>query len=435
MPNPPLTQVGVVDINGQWRGKASPKFAEEKIQDGMRLPLSVIFVDMWGEDIENLPLVFATGDADGRLRPTGRGPVSLPWRKTPAVLYPMDMYLEDETPFRADPRHALAGILQRYASRGWQVKAATELEFYLLHPDISEIRPAINPKTNLPIDRADVNSLTLLDAFEEFFADLFDGAKEMGIDAEAGMSEAGLGQFEVNLVHTDAMKMADDTLLFKRLVHGTARKHGMAASFMAKPFKDDAGNGLHMHFSVLDENGRNIFDDGTEKGTDLLQNAVAGCLNFLADSTLFFAPHASSYDRFVPGAHAPVGISWAYENRTTAVRIPGGSTKARRIEHRVAGGDINPYLLMTAVLGAAICGIEDCATPPAALVGNAYEQDLPEVHRNWNDAINAVEESVLLPRIMPQDLLDYLVLAKRQEQTKYAELHDVEKVGLYVERV
>ena len=249
------------------------------------------------------------------------------------------------------------------------------------------------------------------------------------------MSEAGLGQFEVNLVHTDAMKMADDTLLFKRLVHGTARKHGMAASFMAKPFKDDAGNGLHMHFSVLDENGRNIFDDGTEKGTDLLQNAVAGCLNFLADSTLFFAPHASSYDRFVPGAHAPVGISWAYENRTAAVRIPGGSTKARRIEHRVAGGDINPYLLMTAVLGAAICGIKDCATPPAALVGNAYEQDLPKVHRNWNDAINAVEESVLLPRIMPQDLLDYLVLAKRQEQTKYAELHDVEKVGLYVERV
>ncbi|MDP4990506.1 MAG: glutamine synthetase, partial [Marivita lacus] len=130
-------------------------------------------------------------------------------------------------------------------------------------------------------------------------------------------------------------------------------RHGFAASFMAKPYPDYSGSGMHTHFSVLDEQGNNVFDDGGPRGTDMLHHAIAGCLNGMYDSTLLFAPHWNSFDRLVPGAHAPTGIAWAYENRTAAIRVPSGSASARRIEHRVAGGDVNPYLTLAAILGAA----------------------------------------------------------------------------------
>ena len=122
---------------------------------------------------------------------------------------------------------------------------------------------------------------------------------------------------------------------------------------MAKPYDMWSGNGMHTHFSILDADGKNIFNDGSDKGSDKLRSAVAGCLAALPGSTLIFAPHENSYDRLVPNAHAPTGIGWAYENRTAALRIPASGPAARRIEHRVAGGDVNPYLMIAAILGAA----------------------------------------------------------------------------------
>ena len=185
-------------------------------------------------------------------------------------------------------------------------------------------------------------------------------ARRWDIPADTAISETGLGQFEINLMHSDdALRAADDTWLFKMMVKGLARRHGFAASFMAKPYPEYSGNGLHTHFSLLDRDGNNVFDNGGPEGTTMLHNAVAGCLAAMHDCTLIFAPHANSYDRLVPGMHAPTGIAWAYENRTAAVRIPSGSSAARRIEHRVAGGDVNPYLMLAAILGAALIGIED----------------------------------------------------------------------------
>ena len=161
------------------------------------------------------------------------------------------------------------------------------------------------------------------------------------------------------------------------LVKGMARKHGMTATFLSKPDTEDAFNWMHVHCSMMQADGRNLFDDGTEAGSDALRHAVAGCLAGLAESTLIFAPHAGSYDRFVPGAHAPTGISWGYDNRTTALRIPLSPPAARRIEHRVAGADSNPYLLFAALLGAKLYGIEGQMEAPAPLTGNAYTQNCP----------------------------------------------------------
>lgn len=219
------------------------------------------------------------------------------------------------------------------------------------------------------------------------------------------------------------------------MVKGLARKHGFAASFMAKPYDEYAGNGMHTHFSMLDAEGDNIFDDGTEKGTDMMRHAIAGCLAAIKDSTLLFAPHGNSFDRLVPGAHAPTRICWGYDNRTAAVRVPGGSHKARRIEHRVSGGDVNPYLMIAAILGAALIGMEDKLEAPPAMTGNAYAQAFPEMPGDWGTALQRFETSTLMRRIFPDELVRNYTLTKRQELRDWTELTPEEQVELYLDTV
>lgn len=402
----------------------------------MRFPLSVLNLDIWGEDVEDSPLVFEVGDPDGVLRPTERGYVPMPWLATPSALLPMWMYTEDGTPFDGDPRHALARVVDRFKARGWTPVVAFEMEFYLVDDSGKEIQQPKSPRSGKRRPGAEILSLRALDAFDNFFNDLYDACEAMDIETEAATSEVGLGQFEMNLVHVeDALKAADDAYLFKMLVRGLARKHDMAASFMAKPYEDYAGNGLHVHFSVLDENGKNIFADGSFEGTEELRQAIAGCLRGIPDLALCFAPHDNSYERLVPESHAPTGICWAYENRTASIRVPGGSLAARRIEHRVAGGDVNPYLFLAAVLGSALTGIEDQMTPPPPISGNAYEQEMAQIPDTWELAIDRFEHSFLAERIFPRLLIDNLVMTKRQELLYLDELSDEEKLELYLDTV
>lgn len=430
-------RVAASDLNGQMRGKRVPASYAAKLHEGaVRMPLSALNVDLWGADIEGSPLVFESGDADGVLMPTERGPVPVPWLKTPTALVPMTMYRDNGAPFLGDPRHALKAVLERYAAHGWRVVAATEMEFTLVNPEGDSPRPPRNPLTGRRLDGESILSVAEMDAFDDFFTDLYEGCAAMDIPAETAISEAGIGQFEINLNHGDALRAADDAWLFKALVRGEARRHGFAATFMAKPYPDDSGNGMHVHFSVLDEDGNNIFDDGGPKGTDTLRAAVAGCLAAMPASTLIFAPHGNSYDRLVPGAHAPTNAAWAYENRTAAIRIPGGPSKARRIEHRTAGGDINPYLMLATVLGAALVGIEDEMVPPAPITGNAYEtRGLPHLCDSWQEAVDVFEADPLIARILPGILIRNLVMTKRQEIRRFAERDPDTHWRVYLEAV
>lgn len=429
-------RTATADLNGIARGKRLPgQMGDKLIADGARFPLSVLNLDIWGEDIENSPLVFDSGDPDGVARPTERGPLPMPWLDTPSALIPMWMYHEDGRVFEGDPRQALAHLLVRFTERGLFPLVGTELEFHLVDDSAEDIAPAASPRSGKRRTGGDILSLRQLDAFDAFFTDLYDGAEAMGIPAETAISESGLGQFEINLGHREALTAADDAWLFKMLVHGMARKHGFAASFMAKPWPDQAGNGMHVHVSVLNDEGRNAFDDGTEKGSDMLRHAIGGCLAAMPASTLIFAPHGPSYDRFVPGAHAPTGVGWAYENRTAALRVPGGAPAARRLEHRVAGGDANPYLMIAAVLGGIINGISDRIAPPAALTGNAYEMDLPQIPQDWHTAIDLFETSPEMARIFPAGLIANLTATKRQEARKLAELDATARRDLYLDIV
>ncbi len=430
-------RMAAADLNGQARGKRLPaRFADKAVKSGTRFPYSVLNLDIWGEDIEDSPLVFESGDADGILHPTERGFLPMPWLEAPTALLPIWMFHDDGRPFDGDPRHALARVLERYKARGLTPVVATELEFYLIDDSDRELRVPPSPRSGKRRPGADTLALRALDAFDRFFTDLYDGCEAMDIPADTSISEAGLGQFEINLLHTDdALKAADDAWLFKMLVKGLARRHGFAASFMAKPYPDQPGNGMHMHFSVLDHAGRNIFDNGGPEGTEALHQAIAGCMAAMPASMLLFAPHANSYARLVPGAHAPTGIAWGHDNRTSALRVPSGPPVARRIEHRVAGGDINPYLLVAAVLGAALVGMEDGLAPPPPITGNAYAQDLPQLPTTWADAIAAFSGSDLMPRILPDELIRNYLMTKRQELHYMAELSPEEVVELYLDTV
>lgn len=431
-------RVAAADLNGQARGKRVPsRFADKALKDGIRFPFSALNLDIWGEDIDDSPLVFEQGDADGVLKPTDRGFMPMPWLEAPTALLPIWMFRENGQPYDGDPRQALAAVVARYKARGLTPVCAMELEFFLIDDSGKKMQVPASPRSGKRRKAAETLSIRALDAFDTFFTDLYDACEAMDIPADTSTSETGLGQFEVNLMHCDdALRAADDAWLFKMLVKGLARRHGFAASFMAKPYPEYSGSGLHTHFSVLDEKGDNIFDSGGPKGTAALRYAVAGCLDAMKDSTLLFAPHGNSYERLVPDAHAPTVVCWGYENRTAALRIPAGSASARRIEHRVAGGDVNPYLMLAVILGAALNGIEDEIDPPAPVSGNAYAQeDLDQIPTEWGAAIEAFEKSDIMPRIFSRDLIRNYALTKRQEMLYLAELSPEEQLELYLDTV
>lgn len=430
-------RVAAADLNGVARGKRIPaRYAGKLLEEGTKFPYSVLNLDIWGEDVEDSPLVFESGDPDGLLLPTERGFLPMPWLDAPTALLPLWMFHPDGRPYEGDPRQALARVAGRYKAAGLTPVVATELEFFLIDDSGRTLRVPPSPRSGKRRTGGEVLSLRALDAFDQFFTTLYEACEGMDIPADTAISEAGPGQFEINLMHqADPLKAADDTWLFKMLVKGIARSYGFAASFMAKPYEAFSGNGMHMHFSILTADGRNIFDDGGELGTPALRHAVAGCLRAMPGSTLLFAPHENSYDRLVPNAHAPTGIGWAYENRTAAIRIPSGPPRSRRIEHRVAGGDVNPYLTIAAILGAALDGIQDGLEPPPAFKGNAYDQNLAQLPGDWGAAIEAFDACPEIRRIFPEHLVDNYLMTKRQELHYMAELSDEETVELYLDTV
>ncbi|MFT4012911.1 MAG: glutamine synthetase family protein [Paracoccus sp. (in: a-proteobacteria)] len=430
-------RVAAADLNGQPRGKRIPaRFADKLMTEGTKFPFSVLNMDIWGEDVDDSPLVFQSGDPDGLLLPTERGFMPMPWLEAPTGLLPLWMFHSDGRPYDGDPRQALARVVERYKAAGLIPVVATELEFFLIDDSGGQLRVPPSPRSGKRRTGAETLSLRALDAFDRFFTSLYDACEAMDIPADTAISEAAPGQFEINLMHqADPLKAADDSWLFKLLVKGLARQYGFAGSFMAKPYELWNGSGMHMHFSILDLHGNNIFDNGGEEGSERLRHAVAGCLAAMPGSTLLFAPHENSYDRLVPNAHAPTGIGWAYENRTSAIRIPSSGPKARRIEHRVAGGDVNPYLTVAAILGAALNGLEDRLEPPPPIQGNAYEQGLEQLPGSWGAAIDAFESCPQIRRILPAHLIENLVMTKRQELHYMAELSDDETIELYLDTV
>ena len=424
-------RIAAVDLGGQLRGK---RVAADQIGKAVAMPLSALNVDIFGTDIDGSPLIFETGDQDGQLVPTGRAPLPMPWLEREAKLDLRMMETADGAPFFGDPRQALIAALAPFEARGETVIAAAELEFYLIDPASRDAapQPAKNPMTGSTKDGDAILSIRTLDAFEAFFNAIDDGAVAMGLPGFVVTSEAAPGQFEITLNHGPALGMADDIMLMKELIKGTARAQGMVATFLPKPFASESGTGTHVHCSVLSADGANVFDNGEPEGSARLLQSVAGLLTHLPASTAILAPTPMSFARFVENAHAPTSATWGYENRTVAIRIPGGAPKARRIEHRVAGGDVNPYLLLAVMLRAMEDGTSRGMTPAAPITGNAYDSDAPQLAGDTGTALKLLQG---LEPLLGADLIDAYTRKTTQDAARLEALSHEEALWAALEVV
>ena len=413
----------IVDLNGNLRGKRLPGDALKKVFDeGVKMPRSAVGFDFWGGDVPENGLVFETGDNDGVCKPIGTEPVAVPWASTPRQQMHAMMWEADGTAFTADPRQVLKQVVDRCHERGWYPVMATELEFYLMDGEAETLQkpmpPVLKDGHGRRLGTPDGYSIDELDGLEDFWADVRATCEQQGVLADTIISELGPGQFEINLKHVkDPLAAADQAIWFKRLVKGLARKHGYSATFMAKPYADESGNGFHVHYSMLDEQGNNLFSDGGDQGSDMLRQAVAGLLKLMPECMLMFAPHLNSYRRFQDGSHAPVFACWGYENRTTAIRIPESDPVARRLEHRVSGADANPYLVLAAVLTGALYGIDNQLEAPEAMEGDAYSSsdDSTRLPKRWDDAVTALENSEAVATYLSEEFVRVFTAVKRRE--------------------
>ena len=391
----------IVDPNGVMRGKWAPADALKKaFQEGVNFPMSLHGLDVWGREVTETGLHIETGDQDGYCRAT-RGTLAIvPWakRKTAQVL--LQTFTPEGEPFMADPRQVLKKKIAEVNDKGFFPVVAFELEFYLLDPetDWDDGMPAPVGAMAGP-DRLRMYGLDDLAEHAELFDMIRDAAAAQSLPIDTIIKEAAPGQFEVNLKHrADPLKAADDVILLRRIVMGCARAHGLTATFMAKPFLEYAGNGMHVHASVLGPDGRNIFA-GSE-GRPRLESAVAGLLKTMPESLLLFINTWNGFRRITPGSYAPTGAVWAENNRSVALRIPVSNEENRRVEHRIAGADANPYLVMAAVIQGMVEGIEARAVPPPPVQGNAYEDEGLFLPDDMDDALQLMAKGRFVERAL-----------------------------------
>ena len=399
--NPELEKIEFiyVDFNGIPRGKnASPKTLIKASEGGLKMPISSYVLDVWGDNPKGTGLVMS-GDGDAICRIVESSLAITPWSSRNTAQCIVSMEDGNGDAIYADPRNVLNSILSRFKNLGLRPVIAPEMEFYLIdkqlqkngHPQMPLI-----PGTNRRYEEVQLLNLSEMDDFEEFFELVEKSAISLGIPAETAIKECAPGQFEINLLHhDDALLMADQAFLMKRLIKNCARKFNLNATFMAKPFSEEAGNGMHAHLSIIDKDGKNIFKVNKNKQPEgVFASAIAGLLKNAPDFLSFYAPHSNSYRRLVHNAdHAPTTLSWGNENRTALVRLPEASNNATRLEFRLPSADSNPYLVFASILASVLNGIENEFNLEKETIGNAHAQHEPELGITWREAVHKTSVS------------------------------------------
>lgn len=406
-------RVVFTDVHGVLRGKiVSADAYLGVLAEGLRFSETIFSRDIRGRRVDATHLTLDHGGRDYFAKPDPSTYAVLPWRPGLAQVI-ADLTDSEGTPLPYAPRSVLRRVLARVDAIGIVPRVASELEFYVLRP---RSRSPVG-KSARPYDVHDL--LTPGSFLEEVLITL----RSLRLAVETVVAEAGPGQFEVTLHHAPALRMADETVLFKTTVKELASKHGLLATFMAKPFGDCPGSGFHLHQSLWDPSGvANLFASERRPAlSPLLLQFVAGQLSHLRGATPFFAPTINAYRRLGPGTFTPSNCTWGLDNRTVALRVPETRGSGARVELRVPGADANPYLVIGAALATGIIGIQDALVPPPPVVGNAYEaHEAQTIPASLLDALVALEEDHRLREVLGEDAVAIMSAVKRAEADHYS---------------
>lgn len=413
-----------IDLCGMVRGKRYPRSDFEKLfQAGLQIPYTVYWLDVTGTNSDPCGRGFSDGDPDGIAVPIPGSLVPVPWSDTPSGQVLMNMRNGDGTPCMVDPRNVAAAVVARFKELDLQPVTAFELEFFLVdaqRDSEGRLQPPISPLTHRRQNSTQVYGIDELDSFSGFFREVDQASRMQRIPASVATAEFAPGQYEINLRHVpDPLLAADHCALKRQVVKRVAQRQGMEATFMSKPFPNETGNGMHLHLSLMDANGKNIFDDGSDIGSPVLRHAIGGMQALMAESMAIFAPNLNAYRRFGPNQYVPVNGSWALNNRSAAFRIPAGDSSNRRIEHRVAGADANPYLVLACVLAAVHYGITNELDPGSPAQGNAGTQVSPDLPLSLPAALDRLRAAPSLKAYVDGEYLEIYCATKQKELEKF----------------
>ena len=396
---------------GIARGKMQP--VAELTSKDIKLPIA-IFTQTINSDFhmpkENIE------DRDMNLRPDVETLRLVPWATEPTASAIMDCYDINGQSVEASPRAVLKRVVEKFSGRGWTPIVAPEVEFYLtkaptIATDGAEPGDAVEAQLNSLSDPYGIEGIYDLG---DFFEQLSELCRTQDIGLGAVSQELGPAQFEVNFQHGPAVKLADDVFHFKRTIKRVAIANGMRVTFLAKPSMDGPGSSMHIHQSVYDSRNENIFSDKDGEPSELFESYLGGLQKYMSSALLLFAPYANSYRRFLSYYSSPVNLEWGVDNRTVGLRVPTSEANARRVENRLAGSDVNPYLAIAGTLACGYLGMTHGLSARSEVKGSAYE--LPfALHRHLYEALDALRNSTELRDILGDDFVAQYCAVKELE--------------------
>lgn len=401
VPDARWIDVLIPDMWGIPRGKRLAASVMEKLlTTGIVLPGSTYAMDMQGNNVDSTGMGFADGDPDYPCHAVRETLAPVPWRGADHAQVMLSMSDAADRPWWLDPRHVVERMATSLGALGYRARVAFELEFYLVERDSDgTLHPAPPPGSSQRPSQTQVYLMDDVEAYGPVLDDMVTTCRRQNIPADVITMEYAPAQFEINLHYgDDPVGACDHAFLMKRAIKAVARSHGMTATFMARPFEGLSTSGTHVHISLLDDDGHNVFDDGSDEGSDIMRHAVAGLAATMAEAMPIWAPGANSYRRLAPGGWVPLAASWGYNNRDVSLRIPGGVASGRRIEHRTAGADANPYLVLAAILAGLNHGLSNRLDPGPPADGGA-----PALPVFWVDALRSFDQADVLPGYFTQD--------------------------------
>ncbi|KAB0582548.1 glutamine synthetase [Ideonella dechloratans] len=408
----------IPDMTGIARGKILPRDLFQAAGE-MRLPKSVLLNTVNGQQPDNGPFVGDT-DPDMVCVPDAATVRLVPWAAEPVAVVIHDCQEWDGSPVALSPRGVLRRVLKLYEERGWKPIVAPEMEFYLVARQQNPHEPLQPPlgRTGKPEAGRQSYSIDAVNDFDPFFMELSNFCELHQLGVETLIHEAGPGQMEINFSHGEPLELADRVFLFKRTVRETALRHNIFATFMAKPMEAEPGSAMHIHQSIHDDQERNIFSQPDGSASPLFAHYIAGLQTYIPQLMPMFAPYVNSYRRLAPFMSAPINVRWGYDNRTCGIRVPKSGPAARRVENRVPGVDVNPYLAMAATLACGYLGMEQRLTPSEPTTDSAWNV-AHELPRHLEDAIERMRACAPMREVLGDSFVDAFCAVKELEYATY----------------